>query len=133
MPVQVTVYRWGSADASMPLNETAWTMFELPAAGDRYWHGSDGFVVREIDDSQDPPHVHLNHDSEWVRAVNDQLPEGYMLDGGRDSHTGRWHFHAVTPEHGRPVGDGYSENINEAMQQALGHAAEHHQSQASES
>ncbi len=120
------MYRWGSADQTLPLSETTWMMFELPAAGDRYWHGSEGFTVREVDESHDSPHVHLNHDSDWTRAINDQLPDEYYLDGGRDSDNGRWHFQAVTPEHGRPVGDGYSESMDEAMQQAIGHATEHH-------
>jgi len=36
-------------------------------------------------------------------------------------------FHAVTPEHGgRPVGDGYSDSMDEAMRQAIAHANEHY-------
>jgi hypothetical protein len=127
MPTQVAVYRWASAEAPMPLSETTWTMFELPGVGARYWHNSDGFTVREVDESHDPPRVDLNHDSDWTRAMNDQLPDDYYLDGSRNSDSGSWHFHAVTPAHGgRPVGDGYSESMDEAMQQAIAHATEHY-------
>src|SRR5689334_1715204 len=125
--MEVTVYRWGAADHEMPLSDTTWHMFELPSVGDRYWHGTEGFTVRAVDESQQPPRLDLTHDADWTQQMNDQLPDDYYLDGGRHQDDGRWHFHAVTPDHGgRPVGDGYSEDMDEAMRQAIAQANEYH-------
>jgi hypothetical protein len=126
MPVPVKVYRWSSETDAIPLNEDDWVMYELPVAGDRYWHGSDGFTVREVDEAQDPPHVHLLHDYEWAREVRAQLPEGYSMEGGRASDDRQWHFNAVTPEQGRPLGPVFMDDLDDALNKAIANALEHY-------
>lgn len=104
MPTAVKVYTYTSETAKVPLNEHDWMMYRIPRVGQRYWHGDSGFRVREIDQSQDPPHVHLVYDHEWMDQIRAQLPQGYGISGGRSSDHGDWHFEAVTPLHGRPLG-----------------------------
>jgi hypothetical protein len=104
-------------------------MFELPSAGDRYWHGTDGFTVRDVDTSQDPPVVNLVFDHAWMDEVNGSLPEGYIMDGGRHSDTGEWHFGAVTPQDGRPLGPTFGDDLEATIQQAIANAAEHFRAQ----
>jgi hypothetical protein len=126
VPTRVKVYTYAPAAGAIPLAELDWTMYELPSAGDRYWHDRDTFAVREVDESQDPPQVHLVHDHEWSDQIRDQLPEGYDIDGGRDSNDGRWHFMATTPPHGRPLGPVVADDLEDALGRAIANAAEHY-------
>jgi hypothetical protein len=130
VPTPVKVYRWRDATDPMPLNETDWVMFELPSAGDRYWHDTDGFTVRDVDTSQDPPVVQLVFDHVWMDAVNGQLPDGYVMDGGRNSDTGEWHFGAITPQHDRPLGPTFGGDLEETIARAIANAAEYNRRQS---
>jgi hypothetical protein len=121
----VKVYTYTSETAHVPLNEHDWVMYEVPNAGDRYWHGDSGFRVREIDASQDPPQVHLVYDHEWMDEIKAQLPHGYGISGGRGSDHGDWHFEAVTPN-GRPLGPEFADGLDEALTRAIANAHEHH-------
>jgi hypothetical protein len=108
----------------IPMNALRWTMFEIPAVGEHYWHDRTGYTVREIDESQDPPRVHLVRDPEWEEAVHAGLPDGYLLDGGRSSDDGGWHFFMVTPV--GTLGPFPSEDFDAAAGQAVAAGAAHH-------
>jgi hypothetical protein len=129
MPVPVKVYTWDPRMDEMALNELDWTMFELPAPGSHYWHDRWGYTVREVDETQDPPHVHLVHDRAYEEELHAGLPDGYLLDGGRDSEDGSWHFFMLTPQ-GRPLGPFRGGDFDSAVGQALAAAAEHARAQA---
>ncbi len=128
MPTAVKVYQWMPGMNEMPLNELDWTMYELPEPGSHYWHDRMGFMVREVDKSQDPPHVHLVHDRAYEEELHDGLPDGYLLDGGRNSENGSWHFFMLTPQ-GRPLGPFHGGDFDSAVGLALAAAAQHAQSE----
>jgi hypothetical protein len=91
----------------MALIELNWTMFELPAPGSRYWHDRSGYTVREVDRTQDPPHVHLVHDRAYEEELHAGLPEGYLL---RAVHSARIR------------GDDFESAAGQALAAAGGHA-----------
>lgn len=123
MPTDVKVYRWLHETDGAPLNEDAWKMFELPAAGDRYWHGGEGFTVRDVDFS-DPPVLNLVFDYAWLGEVNRRLPEGYVLEGGRSADTGLWHFGAVSPN-GRELAPTWGDDLEDTLERAINNATQH--------
>jgi hypothetical protein len=47
----------------------------LPAPGDRYWHGYEPLRVREVDQTSEPPRLHVVHDHEWAEEVRAALDE----------------------------------------------------------
>jgi hypothetical protein len=96
----------------------------LPSAGDRYWHGDEGFAVRDVDAAQDPPVVNLVYDRAWIEEVNGRLPDGYVIDGGRSADDGQWHFGAVTPQDTRFVPT-WGDDLEETLERAIAAAAEH--------
>lgn len=124
MPTPVKVYTYMSEAAEAALNELEWTMYELPQPGVRYWHGDEGFTVREVDQSPDPPHVHLLYDHEWMNEVRSQLPDGYAIDGGRQSDSGEWHFVAGIPPGELRLG-AFVDDLDEALDRVIAAAHEH--------
>src|SRR5437763_1421757 len=82
MPVSVKVYTWDPRMDEMALNELDWTMYELPTPGSHYWHDRWGYTVREVDEMQDPPHVHLVHDRAYEEEPHgrvDALQRGHRF------------------------------------------------------
>jgi hypothetical protein len=124
MPVAVKVYTWDPRMDEMALNELDWTMFELPEPGSHYWHDRWGYTVREVDQTQDPPHVHLVHDRAYEEELHEGLPDGYLLDGGRRHDDGSWHFFMLTPQ-GRPLGPFPGSDFETAAGAALAAAHAH--------
>jgi hypothetical protein len=124
MPIPVRVYTWTPGGA-LPINELHWTMFDLPPVGSRYWHGTDAFRVREVDETTDPPIVLLEHDAAWEQELRGLLPKGYWLDGGRDSKDGRWHFESVREGVGRPREWSFGETLDEAMSDVIAEVRHH--------
>ena len=124
MPIRVTVYEWAAEVPEIPISELDWTMYELPRAGDRYWHDQTGYAVREVDGSSDPPRVHLTVDPEWMGQARHGLPDRYGVSGGRPSDRAEWHFEVVDPS-GRAVagsqaiGDDLVAVIREAVSRAV--------------
>jgi len=97
------------------LNEPAWTMFDLPASGSRYWHGRDPYLVRGVDEATDPITVHLEHAADWTDELRRALPDGYWLDGGRSDRSAEWHFMLVQDGVERPIGLFQGSTLDEAF------------------
>jgi hypothetical protein len=124
MPVAVKVYTWDPRMDEIALNELDLTMFELPSPGSHYWHDRWGYTVRGVDETQDPPHVHLVHDRAYEEELHNGLADGYLLDGGRNAEDGSWHFLMLTPQ-GRPLGPFWGADLNAAVAEAVAAAAQH--------
>jgi hypothetical protein len=89
--VQAVLYEPG---LELPLQTQQWLMFEVPSVGARYWHGRTGYRVERVDPT-DPVTLHLVRDRVWEDALHDGLPSEYVIDGGRRSDDGSWHFTVV--------------------------------------
>ena len=126
MPTDVKVFRWLAATGGMPLNEASWKMFELPSPGVRYWHGGEGFMVRDVDISQDPPVVNLVFDSAWMDDVASRLPAGYAMEGGRSADSGLWHFGAVTAKN-EELAPTWGDDLEDTLERAIDSASQHAQ------
>lgn len=100
----------------MPLNEVEWELYELPIVGANYWHGRDGYHVKALDESVDPPRLDLELDRDFEEALCGSLPDEYFVDGGRRADDGSWHFEVTGPQ-GPLGGDAWS--IGEDMEQAI--------------
>jgi hypothetical protein len=119
MPIPVKVYTWPSDGGQIAINELAWTMFDLPEPGSRYWHGRDPYIVRGVDETSDPATVHLEHAAEWADEVRDALPAGYWIEGGRRSEDGSWHFHLVQQGVDRPIGMYFGESLEQGITEVV--------------
>lgn len=110
MPVPATAVTWarGTYPDGLAINAQQWTMYELPAVGDQYWHDRMGFTVRAVDTSQDPARVDLEHDPEWEEELHAGLPDDCLAVGGRDSDSGTWHLCIASSRAGRRLASGWS-------------------------
>jgi hypothetical protein len=97
----VKAVRWEEG-IPLALDEQDWEMYELPAVGDRYWHGPTAYRVTEVEE-EEPPRVHLVHDLAREQQLLGALPDGYRIDAGRSSDEPQWHAVVLTPD-GQPLG-----------------------------
>jgi hypothetical protein len=127
MPVPVKVFTWPPGGTTIAINELAWSMFDLPARGTRYWHGRDPYLVREVDETTEPVTIHLEHAEDWTEELREALPDGYWPDGGRSDRSGEWHFTLVKDGVERPIGLFHGDTLDEALAAAINAA---HQGEA---
>lgn len=120
MPVDVRAVLWEPLVPGMPLSDHGWRMYELPEAGAHYWHGTTGYRLDRIERMDDETRVHLVRDPEWEQEMSIGLPDDYLVDGGRDSERGEWHFHVVGPQ-GRVAGGAWAfgDDLERTIRQAV--------------
>jgi hypothetical protein len=97
MPIPVRAVLWEPRLPGLPLSDHEWEMFELPEADARYWHDKTGYRVDRIEEIDGETRVHLVRDPEWEEQMSQGLPDDHLVDGGRSSDTGEWHFRVVGP------------------------------------
>lgn len=128
MPVPATAVTWfaGTYPGPLAINVQQWTMYELPAVDDHYWHDRMGFTVRALDASQDPARIDLEHDPAWEEELHDGLPDDCLAVGGRDSDDGTWHFQIASSRPGRrlPGAWSFGDDLETTIRQAVVRAAE---------
>jgi hypothetical protein len=95
-------------------------MYELPRLGDHYWHDNTGYRVNGLDESADPPRLDLELDREFEEELCGALPDNYIVQGGRRSDDGTWHFEVAGP-HGLVGGRAWSvgDNMEQAIREAV--------------
>ena len=80
----------------LPLQIQEWRMYDVPPPGSHYWHGRTGYLVLRVEQT-DPVTVHFVRDPEWEQELHAGLPDDHIIDGGRGSDDGTWHFSVVGP------------------------------------
>ena len=95
-------------------------MYEVPAVGTHYWHGRTGYQVTKVDQAL-PVRVHFVRDPGWEESLHVGLPDEYVVDGGRQSDDGVWHF-TVVRDAERPTGWSFGEDCESTIRAAVSDA-----------
>jgi hypothetical protein len=109
--------------ADMPMSDHQWQMHAIPEVGSHYWHDRTGYRLDRIEHVEGETRVHLVGDRDWEEAVSAGLPDEYMVMGGRDSHTGEWHFRVVGAK-GPVIGWAFGEDLESTIARAVATALE---------
>jgi len=89
MATRVLIREFAGSDHTAAVKKVSAELFDLPEVGSRYWRGGLPYTVRGIAEG-DPAVVDLVLDRARSQEVDQLLPEGWAIDVGRDSTTGRW-------------------------------------------
>ena len=124
MATRVLIREFAGSDHTAAVKEVSAEMFDLPAVGSRYWRGGLPYTVRGIAEG-DPAVVDLVLDRARSQEVDQLLPEGWAIDVGRDSTTGRWNavlFVKGEIIRGSPI---YGRDGDDAVERALAERRPH--------
>lgn len=88
------------AESALPLSKREAEIAVLPHVGDAYWHDLRAHRIVEVT-NREPPEIHVELDEARDDAFYGALPDGAIIDAGRDGDDGRWHADVYENEEAR--------------------------------